>query len=194
MIKCSIKFNASTICQRSNDRKKVSKRLTEEAEKYFEDFISNVEDTDISSFDGERSDASSTLGVTKARDAVSHSRETETMYNTSGSNSLPVEMDGVILPWLQWETANDGSPLPSKNKRELPVTPKSILWDATQVEESKFVFEAKIIQRMELLVLSTLQWKMNPVTPLSFVDHIVRRFGFETDLHLEFLWRCIDNC
>ncbi|CAL5380987.1 unnamed protein product [Camellia sinensis] len=103
-------------------------------------------------------------------------------------------MDGVILPWLQWETANDGSPLPSKNKRELPVTPKSILWDATQVEESKFVFEAKIIQRMELLVLSTLQWKMNPVTPLSFVDHIVRRFGFETDLHLEFLWRCIDNC
>ncbi|KAF5961360.1 hypothetical protein HYC85_002569 [Camellia sinensis] len=59
-----------------------------------------------------------------------------------------------------------------------------------QVEESKFVFEAKTIQRMELLVLSTLQWKMNPVTPLSFVDHIVRRFGFKTNLHLEFLWRC----
>ncbi|GMP42380.1 hypothetical protein CsSME_00012151 [Camellia sinensis var. sinensis] len=132
MIKCSINFNASSICQRSNDRKKVSKRLTEEAEKYFEDFISNVEDTDISSFDGERSDASSTLGGTKARDAVSYSRETETIYNTSGSNSLPIEMDGVILPWLQWETANDGSPLPSKNKRELPVTPKIILWDATQ--------------------------------------------------------------
>ncbi|KAL7233951.1 hypothetical protein ACSBR1_017538 [Camellia fascicularis] len=122
---------SSTI--RSNDRNKVSKRLTEEAEKYFEDFISNVEDTDISSFDGERSDASSTLGVTKTRDGVSHSRETETIYNTAGSNSLPVEMDGVILPWLQWETADDGcSPLPSKNKRELPVTPKSILWDATQ--------------------------------------------------------------
>ncbi|KAL7254510.1 hypothetical protein ACSBR1_008812 [Camellia fascicularis] len=62
------------------------------------------------------------------------------------------------------------------------------------VEESKFVFEAKIIQRLKLLVLSTLQWKMNPVTPLSFVDHIVRRFGFKTDLHLEFLWRCIHNC
>ncbi|CAL5331135.1 unnamed protein product [Camellia sinensis] len=55
------------------------------------------------------------------------------------------------------------------------------------VEESKFVFEAKTIQRMELLVLSTLQWKMNPVTPLSFVDHIVRRFGFRADLHLEFM-------
>ncbi|KAI7982824.1 Cyclin-D3-1 [Camellia lanceoleosa] len=61
----------------------------------------------------------------------------------------------------------------------------------TWVEESKFVFEAWIIQRMELLVLSTLQWKMNSLTPLSFVDHIVRRFGLKTDLHLEFLWRCM---
>ncbi|KAI8017230.1 E3 ubiquitin-protein ligase RGLG2 [Camellia lanceoleosa] len=60
-----------------------------------------------------------------------------------------------------------------------------------QVKESKFVFEARIIQRMELLVLSTLQWKMNSLTPLSFVDHIVRRFGLKTDLHLEFLWRCM---
>ncbi|KAF5951276.1 hypothetical protein HYC85_009220 [Camellia sinensis] len=225
-----------------------------------------------------------------------------------------LEAQNKVSKARKWETANDGPPLPSKNKRELPVTPKSILWDATQmviavfayiyhqsfvtsqslsvemildqwprklfrqpfveqccwtspafvnscalswmrslrsstlldlettpqrrellgdwmqwffpgldavvflrivvfnyfgssgvsgaipstfaalrnlqtVEESKFVFEAKIIQRMELLVLSTLQWKMNPVTPLSFVDHIVRRFGFKTDLHLEFLWR-----
>ncbi|KAL7161783.1 hypothetical protein ACSBR2_042289 [Camellia fascicularis] len=122
--------------KRSNDRNKVSKQLTEEAEKYFEDFISNVEDTDISSFDGERSDASSTLGVTKTRDAVSHSRETETFHSTAESNSPPVEMDGVILPWLQWETTNDGSPLPSNNKRELPVTPKSISWDANQGEIS----------------------------------------------------------
>ncbi|CAK9150879.1 unnamed protein product [Ilex paraguariensis] len=59
-----------------------------------------------------------------------------------------------------------------------------------QVEESKFVFEAKTIQRMELLVLSTLQWKMNPVTPLSFIDHIIRRLGWKTRLHWEFLWKC----
>lgn len=59
-----------------------------------------------------------------------------------------------------------------------------------QVEESKYVFEAKTIQRMELLVLSTLKWKMNPVTPISFVDHITRRFGLITNLHLEFLRRC----
>ncbi|KAI8018245.1 Cyclin-D3-2 [Camellia lanceoleosa] len=59
-----------------------------------------------------------------------------------------------------------------------------------QVEESKYVFEAKTIQRMELLVLSTLEWKMKPVTPLSFIDHIARRIGLKTHLNLEFLWRC----
>ncbi|XP_022762352.1 cyclin-D3-1-like isoform X1 [Durio zibethinus] len=59
-----------------------------------------------------------------------------------------------------------------------------------QVEETKYVFEAKTIQRMELLVLSTLKWKMHPVTPLSFFDHIIRRLGLKTHLHWEFLRRC----
>ncbi|MCL7033044.1 hypothetical protein MKW94_014824 [Papaver nudicaule] len=59
-----------------------------------------------------------------------------------------------------------------------------------QVEESKYIFEAKTIQRMELLILSTLQWKMNPVTPISFLDHIIRRLGSNNNLHWEFLQRC----
>ncbi|KAG8367092.1 hypothetical protein BUALT_Bualt16G0036700 [Buddleja alternifolia] len=59
-----------------------------------------------------------------------------------------------------------------------------------QVEESRYVFEAKTIQRMELLVLSTLQWRMNPVTPISFIDHVVRRFGLLSNLHCGFLKRC----
>ncbi|KAF6175357.1 hypothetical protein GIB67_009051 [Kingdonia uniflora] len=59
-----------------------------------------------------------------------------------------------------------------------------------QVEEAKYVFEAKTIQRMELLILSTLQWKMNPVTPLSFLDHIIRRLGLKTHLHWEFMRLC----
>ncbi|KAK8479391.1 hypothetical protein V6N13_024234 [Hibiscus sabdariffa] len=59
-----------------------------------------------------------------------------------------------------------------------------------QVEESKFVFDSKTIQRMELLVLSTLQWRMNPVTPISFFDHITRRLGLRTRLHWEFLYSC----
>ncbi|KAK4347887.1 hypothetical protein RND71_034226 [Anisodus tanguticus] len=59
-----------------------------------------------------------------------------------------------------------------------------------QVANAKYVFEEKTIQRMELRVLSTLQWKMNPVTPFSFIDHIIRRFGLMTNLHLEFMRRC----
>ena len=58
------------------------------------------------------------------------------------------------------------------------------------MEESKYVFEARTIQRMELLVLSTLHWRMNPVTPNSFFDHMIRRLGFKIHLHSEFLWRC----
>ncbi|KAL1296042.1 hypothetical protein AAHE18_19G254800 [Arachis hypogaea] len=58
-----------------------------------------------------------------------------------------------------------------------------------QVEDAKYVFEAKTIQRMELLILSTLNWKMHPVTPLSFLDHIIRRLGLKTHLHWQFLKR-----
>ncbi|KAF8377345.1 hypothetical protein HHK36_030722 [Tetracentron sinense] len=35
-----------------------------------------------------------------------------------------------------------------------------------QVGETKFVFEARTIKRMELLVLSTLKWRMQAITPL----------------------------
>ncbi|XP_019156400.1 PREDICTED: cyclin-D3-3-like [Ipomoea nil] len=59
-----------------------------------------------------------------------------------------------------------------------------------QVEESEYVFEAKTIQRMELLVLSNLEWKMNPVTPFSFLDYIARRLELKSHLCCEFLRRC----
>ncbi|KAB2635903.1 cyclin-D3-1 [Pyrus ussuriensis x Pyrus communis] len=59
-----------------------------------------------------------------------------------------------------------------------------------QVEDTKYFFEAKTIQRMEILVLSALHWRMHPVTPLSFLDHIIRRLGLKTHLHWEFLKRC----
>ncbi|KAJ0048819.1 hypothetical protein Pint_15645 [Pistacia integerrima] len=109
--------------KRSNDSNRMSKRLTEEAEKYIEDFISNVEDTDISSIDGERSDTSSTLGgVTK----------TETFQSPAISKLLPVQMDGVVLPWLQWETTNDASTQSCKTKTQPQSTPKTKFWDSSQ--------------------------------------------------------------
>lgn len=59
-----------------------------------------------------------------------------------------------------------------------------------QVEESKYVFEAKTIQRMELLVLSCLEWRMHPVTPIPFFHHILSRLGLSSNLHCEFLSMC----
>ncbi|KAL8172039.1 hypothetical protein V2J09_023843 [Rumex salicifolius] len=59
-----------------------------------------------------------------------------------------------------------------------------------QVEESKYLFEAKTIQRMEVLVLSTLEWKMSSVTPHSFLDYMTRRLGLKHRLCWEFLRRC----
>ncbi|CAN8276547.1 unnamed protein product [Cochlearia groenlandica] len=44
-----------------------------------------------------------------------------------------------------------------------------------QVEDPKFVFEAKTIKRMELLVLNTLNWRMRVITPFSFLDYFVEK-------------------
>jgi hypothetical protein len=101
----------------------MSNRLTEEAGKYIEDFISNIEDTDISSLDGEKSDTSSSFGgIVKS----------ETFRSPVAFNPLPVEMDGVVLPWLDWEASNDVTPPSCKSKAEPPITPTTLL-DAAQV-------------------------------------------------------------
>ena len=104
------------IFQRSNDRSRMSTCLTEEAERYIEDFISNVEDTDISSLDGERSDTSSSIGGLI---------KPETFNSPPMPRSIPGLMDGVTLPWLQWETSNDASHTTSLNKAHMTLTPKS---------------------------------------------------------------------
>lgn len=105
----------------------MSKRLSEEAEKYIEDFISNVEDTDISSLDGERSDTSSSIGggISIAKTRISQ--------NPAMLTPLPIDSDGVLLPWLKWETSNDASPILGITKMESPVTPKHTSFDAVQV-------------------------------------------------------------
>lgn len=121
--------------QRSNDKRRVSKLLNEEADKIIEDFISSVEDnTDISSFDGDRSDTSSTFGTTfRPKDVLMHFGEPEHYRTPTRMGPLPVEMDGVVLPWLQWET-NADSPL--KNKKQTPATPKTVLQDTIEVSTS----------------------------------------------------------
>ncbi|OUZ99775.1 Cyclin [Macleaya cordata] len=49
--------------------------------------------------------------------------------------------------------------------------------DLQQVGEPKFIFEARTIQRMELLVLSTLKWRMQSVTPFSFIDYFLTKIN-----------------
>ncbi|KAL4181569.1 hypothetical protein AMTRI_Chr12g237980 [Amborella trichopoda] len=44
-----------------------------------------------------------------------------------------------------------------------------------QVENPKFMFEPKLVQRMELLVLDTLAWRLNVVTPFSFLKFFMTR-------------------
>ncbi|KAI3774712.1 hypothetical protein L1987_49272 [Smallanthus sonchifolius] len=61
-----------------------------------------------------------------------------------------------------------------------------------QVEDTKYMFEPKNIQKMELLVMSRLEWKMNPVTPISFLDHIARRLGLKTQFQWDFVKKCED--
>ncbi|OEL24018.1 Cyclin-D4-2 [Dichanthelium oligosanthes] len=46
-----------------------------------------------------------------------------------------------------------------------------------QVGDAQYVFEAKTIQRMELLVLSTLNWRMQAVTPFSYLDYFLNKFN-----------------
>ncbi|KAK8687667.1 hypothetical protein V6N13_086469 [Hibiscus sabdariffa] len=89
--------------KRSHGRSNMSRQLTEEAKKYIEDFSSNAEDTDISSLEGDRSETSCSIGGTTTK--------TPNFQNPAVFKSDPVEMDGVKLPWLQWETSNDASPL-----------------------------------------------------------------------------------
>ncbi|XP_061353497.1 cyclin-D4-1-like [Gastrolobium bilobum] len=48
-----------------------------------------------------------------------------------------------------------------------------------QVGDPKFVFEAKSIQRMELLVLRSLRWKMHALTPCSFIDYFLGKTNCE---------------
>jgi cyclin D1/2/4 len=39
------------------------------------------------------------------------------------------------------------------------------------------VFEPSTIHRMEILVLNTLSWRMQAVTPCSFIDYYLHKFS-----------------
>jgi cyclin D1/2/4 len=43
--------------------------------------------------------------------------------------------------------------------------------------EERYLFEAKTIQKMELIVLSTLNWRMQAVTPFSYIDYFLEKLN-----------------
>ncbi|XP_062194873.1 cyclin-D4-2-like [Phragmites australis] len=59
-------------------------------------------------------------------------------------------------------------------KMEETAVPQSL---DLQVGDARYVFEAKTIQRMELLVLSTLNWRMQAVTPFSYLDYFLKKLN-----------------
>ncbi|KAH6823394.1 hypothetical protein C2S53_000132 [Perilla frutescens var. hirtella] len=46
-----------------------------------------------------------------------------------------------------------------------------------QAGEPKFLFEAKTIQRMEMLVLSYFNWNVKPYTPFNFIEYYLRKMN-----------------
>ncbi|KAK2985327.1 hypothetical protein RJ640_029471 [Escallonia rubra] len=52
-------------------------------------------------------------------------------------------------------------------KMEEPLVPSLL---DLQVESAKYIFEPRTIQRMELVVLSVLDWRLRSVTPFSFIS------------------------
>ncbi|KAL8152117.1 hypothetical protein V2J09_021925 [Rumex salicifolius] len=55
--------------------------------------------------------------------------------------------------------------------------------------ECRYVFQPKTVMKMELLVMSTLEWKMNPVTPFSYFEHLTRRLKWKSYWQQEILSR-----
>ena len=108
--------------------------MNEEAEKYFEDFLFNVEDTDISSFDEERSDASSIVRDPGLRNSVAGTYE-----RVLKTAPLPADGDGVVLPWLEWETSVAPSS-PCKSKVGLSVSSGNKLCAAALPAHFLFIF------------------------------------------------------
>lgn len=57
-------------------------------------------------------------------------------------------------------------------KMEEPLVPS--LYDI-QIEGTKFIFEPRTIRRMELLVLSALDWRLRSVTPFNFIHFFANK-------------------
>ncbi|KAJ6832286.1 cyclin-D3-3-like [Iris pallida] len=102
------------------------------------------------------------------------------------SNGLSLQLD---KPWMTQLSAV--ACLSLATKVEESYVPFLLDLQTSSSPSPEYLFEPKTVKRMELLALSTLQWKMNPVTALSFVQCVLSnlRLGRDND-PLEILRRC----
>lgn len=139
----------------SADRKDMSECLNEEAQKYFDEFIniSNFEDSEFSSFEEERCRAPSHCIKTEAKKDYEGIRPDITNtgdVNANGLNNIQqlpvaVETDGVVLPWLQWETKPDDHYQFRKADSKTVVTDKKVqntLEEEVESNDSVSIFDS----------------------------------------------------
>lgn len=51
------------------------------------------------------------------------------------------------------------------------------LLDLQLIEPSRFLFKPKTVQRMELLVMSSLKWRLRTITPFHFVHYFISKIS-----------------
>jgi len=56
----------------------------------------------------------------------------------------------------------------------------------------KYTFELVTIQRMEIHVLASLNWRMQAVTPFSYINYFVDKFTEGKPLSCGFISRCTE--
>lgn len=61
-----------------------------------------------------------------------------------------------------------------------------------QVPSEKYSFDLDAIQRMEIYVLHSLNWRMQAVMPFSYINYFVDKFTSEKPLSCGFISRCIE--
>ncbi|XP_076954816.1 cyclin-D4-1-like [Bidens hawaiensis] len=75
-------------------------------------------------------------------------------------------------------------------KMEEPEVP--LLLDL-QVSDPRFVFEPKSIQRMELLIMQKLRWRLRSVTPFDFLHYFIVKLPQSSSTNHDHLhWKCSD--
>ncbi|XP_009391338.2 cyclin-D3-1-like isoform X1 [Musa acuminata AAA Group] len=118
------------------------------------------------------------VGLLVGRETEHMPREDYAVRLRSGALDLAIRRDATDWIWKQGKAWMSQllsvACLSLAAKMEETEVPLSL---DLQVGDVKYIFEARTIQRMEQLVLSTLKWRMQAVTPFSFIDFFLHKFN-----------------